>query len=162
MTSYEQVNDNFFALIERDWEFFNYYDIPEDEAIALAEKRARQLMEEAIRLIDTKCLPQIDFSQRNEEDTGFAFDLTTREAYLIPMVMFFIYLRRDIAKLKMYEVNYTASEIKVFDPSNARDSFLRMYTSVKDEVDQLIDDYKNTDRNTGRYLMFDPSKYDVE
>lgn len=164
-TSYEEINDWFFSLIEKDWEFFNYYGLPENEAIALAQDRASKYREEAIRLIMTRCLPQIDFTQREVDESGneigFAFAFNGQEELLVPMLMYKSYLFRDVAKLKTYNVNFTASAIKVFDPSNARTSFESLYKQVELEVNQLIHDYKNTDRLTGQYRTFDPAKYDI-
>ena len=162
MTTYEQVNDWFFALIEKDMEFFHYFEVSDDEAIKLAQERAQHYLEEAVRLIRTKCLPQVDFTNRavdnDGNEIGFAFDFNGQEELLVPMLMYRFYLFRDIAKLKTYNVNFSSSAIKVFDPSNARTTFQNLYNQIAIETDQLIDDYKNTDRVTGRYRTFDPAK----
>lgn len=166
MTSYEQVNDWFFALIEKDMEFFHYFELSDDEAIKLAQNRASKYREEAVRLIRTKCLPQIDWTQRAKDDdgneVGFDFDFNGHEELLLPMLMYRFYLFRDISKLKTYNVNFSSSAIKVFDPSNARTTFKNLYDQVVIETDQLIDDYKNYDRTTGQYRTFDPAKYDTQ
>ena len=161
MTTYEQVFDWFYTLVEKDWEFFNYYNVPQDEALKIAQDRASRYLEEAVRTIMMKALPQVDFTQRSEDGTGFAFDFTPQEALLIPRLMHQYYLFREFAYLKTREVNFTSSDLKVFDPSNARYSFNEMYRMVETETAQLLDDYKNTDRLTGKYRAFDPKKFDV-
>ena len=161
MTTYEQVYDWFYALVEKDWEFFHYYGVTQDEAIKIARDRAAQYLDEAVRTIMMKALPQVDFTQRSEDGTGFAFDFTPQEALLVPRLMHQYYLFREFAYLKTREVNFTSSDLKVFDPSNARYSFNEMYRMVEAETAQLLDDYKNTDRLTGKYRAFDPKKFDI-
>lgn len=161
MTTYEQVYDWFYTLVEKDWEFFNYYRVTQEEALKIAQDRASRYLEEAVRTIMMKALPQVDFTQRSEDGTGFAFDFTPQEALLVPRLMHQYYLFREFSYLKTREVNFTSSDLKVFDPSNARYSFNEMYRMVSEETAQLLDDYKNTDRLTGRYRAFDPKKFDV-
>ena len=161
MTTYEQVFDWFYALVEKDYEFFNYYEVTPEEAIKIAQNRASNYLEEAVRTIMMKALPQVDFTQRSEDGTGFAFDFTPQEALLIPRLMHQHYLFREFSYLKTREVNFTSSDLKVFDPSNARYSFNEMYRMVEEDNALLLDAYKNTDRNTGRFRAFDPKKFDI-
>ena len=162
MTKYTDIKEWFYSLIEKDEQFFNYYDIPQNEALEIAHERADRYLEEAVRVIQTECMPQVDFSKRTEASDGFDFEFTQTELLLISMIMYERYLFRDFSYLKTYNVNFTSSEIKVFDPSNARTSFMEMYNSVKEENARLKDIYKNTDRLTGAYRTFDVSLYDVE
>lgn len=162
MTSYEQIKDSFFSMIEKDEDFFNYYNIPLKEAEELAEQRADQYMEEAVRLIVTKCQPSADFSKRTEDGTGFELTFNQSEGLLVPSIMYEFYLFRDFSKLKTYREHFTASEIKVFDPSNARTTFLKIYNEVHMMNEQLLDEYRNTDRDTGKYKTIDVSRYDTE
>lgn len=162
MTTYEQVYQWFFDRIEKDMDFFHYYGVPEDEAMEIAVTRAHNYMEEAVRTIQFECMPQIDFSLRTADKTGFDFDFTSSEQLLIPLVMYQMYMHRDFAKLKTYNVNFTSTDLKVFDPSNARKTFLEFYEKISEEVDRLKDYYKNTDRLTGKYRTFDVTLYDTE
>lgn len=157
-TTYEQVFNLFFKRIEKDEDFFRYYELTADEALALAKERASTYLEEAIGIIMSKALPQINFNDR--DDTKFNFEFNSMEKLLVPSLMYEMYLDRDIAYLKLYEVNFTSSDLKVFSPSDARTSFMTMYKSVKSYNEQLLDDYKNIDRNTGKYKKLDYSKYD--
>lgn len=164
MTKYSDIKEWFYTLIEKDEDFFNYYEIPINEALEIAETRSSKYLEEAVCVIQTECMPQIDFSKRieTEEGNGFDFDFSNSEKLLLPMIMYERYLFRDFSYLKTYNVNFTSSEIKVFDPSNARTSFMEMYKSVQEEVAKLKDLYKNSDRLTGAYRTFDVSQYDME
>lgn len=159
MTTYSQVFELFFKRIEKDEDFFKYYELTVEEALALAQERAAAYLEEAVGILELKCLPQIDFNNRTAD--GFAFEFNAAEKLLIPSLMYEMYLDRDVAYLKLYEVNFTASELKVFSPSDARNSFMNMYNSVKAYNEQLIDDYKNSDRKTGGYRKLDYTKYDI-
>ena len=67
-------------------------------------------------------------------------------------MMFQVYLSRSIAKLKTLEVNYSSSDLKVFDPSNARTSFMTMYEKVCQDNAFLIEEYKSRDRLTGAFI----------
>lgn len=160
MTTFEQVREWFYKRIEKDEEYFSYYGCTAEEAIEIARIRADSYLEEAIGLICAKALPQIDFSDRSE--TGFNFDFNQTERLLIPSLMYEFYIDRDIALLKLKEVNYTATEIRVFDPSNARTSFKALYDTVREYNAQLLDDYKNTDRKTGKFITLDFSLYDTQ
>lgn len=156
-TTYEQIFDLFFRRIEKDEDFFRYYELSAEEALALAKERASAYLEEAIGIVMSKTLPQIDFN--NRDDTKFNFEFNSMERLLIPSLMYEMYLDRDIAYLKLYEVNFTSSDLKVFSPSDARTSFMTMYNSVKAYNEQLLDDYKNIDRETGKYKRLDYAKY---
>lgn len=159
MTTYQQLIELFFKRIEKDEDFFHYYDLTIEKALELAKERASTYLEEAIGIVDLKGAPQVNFNERTGD--GFSFDFNATEKLLIPSLMYEMYLDRDVAYLKTYEVNFTASELKVFSPSDARNSFMTMYNSVKAYNEQLLDDYKNIDRETGKFRKLNYSKYDV-
>lgn len=161
VTTYEQVFDWFYSLVEKDYEFFHYYSVTPEEAMKIAQDRAAQYLEEAVSTIIMSAFPQVDFMSRSEDGKGFNFGFTPQERILIPSLMHQRYLYRDFSYLKTREVNYTSSDLKVFDPSNARYSFNDMYEKISNENDRLLDTYKNTDRLTGKFRMFDPKKYDI-
>ena len=149
----------FLKKIERDKHFFQYYDMPDDAAMELAIKRAKTFLDEAIGRVLIECQPEVDFLTRTEEG-NFIFDWTSQEKILIPSLMYEAYLNRDFAYLKTLSVNYTSTNLKVFDPSNARATFLDMYNKICEENRHLIDRYKNTNRLTGQYKSVNFSDYD--
>lgn len=162
MTPYSDIYERFFHRIEEDRDFFDYYKLPEVDMLAVATKRANAYMEEAVSRILIYCLPQIDFSKRTGDDSGFAETLTPGEIYLIASLMFEQYMERDIAYLKRLSVNYTSKELNVFSPDNWRNSFQAMFENVQHKNAELIDRYKNTDRLTGQFRSINFAAYDTE
>lgn len=161
-TPYESIISKFFRRIEKDRRFFKYCGLDEYASMALAKERAAGLLDEAVSILSLKGNPTVDFSDRDDYVQEFGFELTGNEIYLLSSIMYLQYLERDFSYLKTLSVNYTDTSLRVFDPSNARSTFLSIYTAVKEEVDGLIDVYKNTDRNTGGYLGVDFDSYDTE
>ncbi len=160
MTSFETIIDMFMHRVEEDKRFFNYYGLNDRESLALAYERAAVYFDEARAILMFKGRPQVNFDDVDPVLKQFNFDLTPREKYLLSSLMYLQHLDRSIAYLKTLSVNYTSTDLRVFDPSNARKTFMTMYQSVKNECDELLDWYKNTDRNDGDYLGIDFAKYD--
>ena len=158
-TSIETPIELFLRRIEEDKKFFNYYNLMPFEAMELAKKRAKHFLEEAIGRISIECQPEVDFTER-DEDGNFTFEWTAQEKFLIPAIMYEIYLNRDFAYLKSLNVNFTSSELKTFDPSNARKSFLELYNKVKEENKHLIARYRDTERSNGSYKTVNFASYD--
>lgn len=161
-TSYSEIYNAFLRRIELDRKFFNYLHLTPGQANEVVLERSRGLLNEAAAIIVSYCSPSVDFNDRDDEVEQFNFDMTTREKYLISSLMYQQYLERDIAKLKCLNVNYTPTELRVFDPSNARESFLNIYDRVCKQNEQLLDEYKNRDRDSGEYISVDFAKYDEE
>lgn len=158
-TPFETLIQRFFRRIEKDREFFNYLNMSDDDAMSLAIERARGLLFEAIELINLKAVPSVDFNDYDESLQCFNFELTNNEIMLISSFMYQQYLERDIAKLKCLSVNYTSSNLKVFDPSNARSTFESLYNNVCDKNEILLDEYNSKDRENNQLLSIDYSKY---
>lgn len=160
-TSIETPIELFLCKIEKDKSFFDYYNLTDFKSLELAKQRAGFFLEEAIGRLLLECQPDVDFTQR-DEDGNFVFEWTAQEKILIPSLMYEIYLSRDFAYLKTLNVDYTPSELKVFDPSNARTTFLAMYDKVKKENERLLARYKDTQRSNGAYKAIDFSSFDFE
>ena len=161
-TSFEKPINRFFYRIEEDREFFRYFDLDETAAMQLAHQRATHYLMDAIDRIMIDGMPAIDFGDYDEVLAEFNEDLTSKEIYLLASLMYECYLSKDIAKLKTYTVNYTHVDLKVFDPSNARNSFMEMYESVRLQNERLLDMYRCTDRLTGQFKTIDFASYDEE
>lgn len=160
-TSIETPIELFLRKIEKDKSFFDYYNLADFKSLELAKQRAEFFLKEAIGRLLLECQPDVDFTQR-DEDGNFVFEWTAQEKILIPSLMYEIYLSRDFAYLKTLNVDYTSSALKVFDPSNARTTFLAMYDKVKKENEHLLARYKDTQRNNGSYKTIDFSSFDFE
>lgn len=162
MTSYQTVIDMFYRRIEKDKEFFLYFNLSPDQSMALARERAMGYLDEALAEIILMCQPTVDFTDRDDAAAEFNFDLTATEKLLISALMYRQYLQRDISYLKTLSRDYTATDLRVFSPSEARATFMEMFTAVDAECDRLKDMYKNTDRESGKYIGIDFDAYDSE
>lgn len=162
MTSFNILIDRFFHRIETDRGFFNYFNLTDNEAMELANQRAEALLYEAIDLLSLRTTHDINFADINYKNKCFNFDLTDKEIMLVSSFMYQQYLERDIAKLKVLSVNYTSSNLKVFDPSNARSTFKELYEKVCANNDLLLDEYNNKDRETNQFIRIDYGSYEED
>lgn len=161
-TSFELPIERFFYRIEEDRDFFQYLNLDETHAMQLAHCRASHYLTNAVDRLMMDGMPDIDLTDCDLVLAEFNADLTSKEVFLLASLMYEYYLEKDIAKLKTYTVNYTHVDLKVFDPSNARSSFMEMYNSVKAQNEKLLDTYRNTDRLTGAFKAIDFSSYSEE
>lgn len=159
-TSIQKPIDSFLLRVEADRSFWQYFNLSESEAMGLARQRARNYLQEAIALLILNCSPEPGLFEMDAELGVFVNDLTDVEVYILGSLMFEAYLTRDIAKLKTMNVNFTATDLRVFDPSNARSTFMDMYRAVQAENRLLLDSYRNTDRLTGSFKSIDYASYD--
>ena len=164
MTPCSDLITSFFARIEKDRDFFDYYNIiDEDEIMEIARTRATNYLYEAIGRVIIDTTPSIEFKITTNEnnESFFEDDLTEQEKFILVSLMYEYYLSRDISYLKILDVNYTSSDLKVYDPSNARSSFMEMYKEVCSQNKALLDKYKNTDRLTGKFKTINFDLYDI-
>ena len=159
-TPYLVPIEAFLKRIEEDRNFFNYLNLTDDEAMEIAYSRAKNFLFEAIGELTLKCTPIIDFYDTDDVLEEFTSDWTGQEVYLISSLMYQQYLDRDIAKLKCLSVNYTSTDLRVFDPSNARTTYKALYDTVCSKNLQSIDDYASRDRLTGKLIGINFSSYD--
>lgn len=149
-TSFDTIFTVFFDKIEKDSEFFNYYNLTNQQALDLAVERAESYLKESIVKLTLKCTPDIDFKDYNITTKLINVDLTTTEIDLLANLMFEMYMAKDIAKLKSRETNFTPKDLQVFSASQSRKSFMDMYNDVKKDNLILIADYASVDRLTGK------------
>lgn len=160
-TSYDVLYAAFFRRVEEDRDFFQYINLSNDESMNLAKIRALGFLHEACARLAFDCPEGSDFLDYDDESFEFGFDLTKKEVHLVASLMYENYLNRDIAKLKCLSVNFTSTDLRVFDPSNARKTFMDMYLAVKAENDYMVDTYRCTDAE-GAYYGIDFQSYDDE
>lgn len=161
-TSYSVLINKFFDFIEKDRDFFNYFGVDDVVAMEIAQNRAKNYLDEAVWRMTLECHPSIDLTDRDDETAEFNVDLNGNETLLLSSLMYEYYLLRDISYLKLQNVNYTSTELRVFDPSNARSSFYEMFEGVCNRNKMLIDNYNSTDRNSGSLLGVDYTTYNVD
>ena len=159
-TNFSVPIEYFFRRVEEDRKFFNYFALTDEEAMNIARIRATQYLYESVTRIVFECPDKADYFAYDANSSSFTGDLTQREILLLSSLMYEMYLNRDIAKLKCWNVNFTPTDLRVFDPSNARKTFLSMYNTVVSENDHLMDVYRNSDRETGVMVGIDFSAYE--
>lgn len=161
-TPWLEVHDLFFHKIEEDGTFFDYFNLTEGESMELAVERANSILQEATARLNLEIDNGVDFLDYDAEKAEFNFDLTGTEKYLLACLQYEIYLSRTIAKLRVFEMNFVPNDLRVFSPKGDRESFLRLYETIKAENVLLIDRYKSKDRRTNAKREIDYASYNEE
>lgn len=161
-TLYSVPINLFLKRVEKDINFFNYFNLDDIEAMELANERAMTYLGEAIGRVMLECQPTVDFTDANDELQSFNFDFSAQEKLVIPSLMYEYYLNRNIAYLALQSVDYTPTELRVFDKSNARKSFIEMYDKVCKENERLLEEYRNRNRTTGAFVGIDYTKNNID
>ena len=60
-TSFEKIIAKFFRKIEKDRDFFAYYNVDFSEAMSLAREQANGYLLEAVEKLTDECVPDVDF-----------------------------------------------------------------------------------------------------
>ena len=159
-TSFDKITSRLLRKIEKDKDFFSYYNLSVSEVQSLVTEQATGYLYDAIDLLTSKCEPPVDMYNYDEELMEFNFELTQREIGLLASLMYEVYFERDEALLKAFKIRMTPSDLNQFSPANERKSFEDMLQRIKDENTNKIAKYVSTDRNTGKRKMIDHSQYD--
>lgn len=159
-TSFDKITSRLLRKIEKDKDFFAYYNLSVSEVQSLVMEQATGYLYDAIDLLTSKCEPPVDMYNYDEELMEFNFELTQREIGLLASLMYEVYFERDEALLKAFKIRMTPSDLNQFSPANERKSFEDMLQRIKDENTNKIAKYVSTDRNTGKRKMIDHSQYD--
>lgn len=161
-TSFDKVITRLLRKIEKDKDFFAYYNLSVSEVQSLVLEQAVGYLYDAVDLLTSKCEPDVDFYDYDEELQIFNFELTQREIGLLSSLMYEVYFERDEALLKAFKIRMTPSDLNQFSPANERKSFEDMLQRIKNENINKISKYISTDRNTGKRKTIDHSQYDYE
>ena len=157
-TTRQTIKDTFYNKIENDEAFFEYFNLPDNEAVELAEKRADNLLNEAVAYFKVKAKnSNLDFTL--DEDGNFEADFTELEIDMLAEIMNFLLFNRDYNRLKNLDMNFTPKDLQVFSPSANRKTFLDMYQALKHEVSAMIKDYCDRDRDNDKLITIDYSSY---
>ena len=143
-TPISKIIERFFHIIEEDEEFFDYYNLTDEESLQLATERANAIVEEALTMWKWRCNVPVSLTiidefivENDERYRAVEGDLTSDEINIVARLMFEIYIHRDIAKFKKDEINFTPKDLQKFSPSNSRKTFMAMYKDIHD--DNLIE-----------------------
>lgn len=159
-TSFDKVTSRLLRKIEKDKDFFEYYNLSVSEVQSIVMEQAVGYLYDAIDLLTSKCEPDTDFYNYDEELLQFNFELTQREIGLLASLMYEVYFERDEALLKAFKIRMTPSDLSTFSPANERKTFEDMLQRIKNENTNKIAKYVSTDRNTGKRKIIDHSQYD--
>ena len=147
-TSFSKILNKFYDRIEKDQDFFDYYNVDILEATVIAKNRAKNYLCEALDELSCLSNIEVDFSDYDEEIETVNFKLYPKEIRLIVELMFLLYMKRDETLLHAMEINFTPSDLTVFSPANERTSYRNFISQLEHNVELKIDDYKNRDRKT--------------
>ena len=149
-TTFDYLFNRFYRRIEKDEDFFNYYNVDLEEAIQLAHERAKGCLIDALDRLSSTSNLQVDFSNYDEEIEEFGFKTTNKENKLIVDLMFQVYMERDLPLLHAFKINFTPSDLTVFSPANERNSYEAFIARLNNDNEIALDDYKSRDRKTGK------------
>ena len=149
-TTFDYLFNRFYKRIEKDEEFFNYYNVDVEEAIQLAHERARGCLIDALDRLSSTSNLQVDFLVYFEEIEELGFKTTNKENKLIVDLMFQVYMERDLPLLHAFKINFTPSDLTVFSPANERNSYEAFIARLDNDNEIALDDYKSRDRETGK------------
>ena len=161
-TSFEKVINKFFRKIEKDREFFSYYNVSLEEAMQLAKEQANGYLLEAVEKLTDECVPDVDFFDYDEELQVFNFKLTEKEIGLLTDLMREVYFERDFVTLKAFKIAMTPSDLNQFSPATERKTFTDMVNGIKSENVGKISQYASVDRITGKKKLINYSQYNED
>lgn len=163
MTAFNDVVQAFYHYIENDVDFFEYFELDEEQSMAVAKQRAMVLLGEAISYIKRKLIIENVFSKVEEvvEDgegevityMAFTETLTDVEINLLVKAMFLMYLNRDITVLRTFHGVMTSSDLNMYSPANERKTFMAMVQQYEENLKIEISEYSMLDRETGQYIQ---------
>lgn len=161
-TSFEKIINKFFRKIEKDREFFSYYNVSLEDAMQLAKEQANGYLLEAVEKLTDECIPDIDFFDYDEELQVFNFKLTEKEIGLLTDLMREVYFERDFVTLKAFKIAMTPSDLNQFSPASERKTFTDMVNGIKSENVGKISQYASVDRVTGKKKLINYSQYNED
>ena len=161
-TSFEKVINKFFRKIEKDREFFSYYNVTLEDAMQLAKEQANGYLLEAVEKLTDECVPDVDFFDYDEELQVFNFKLTDKEIGLLTDLMREVYFERDFVTLKAFKIAMTPSDLNQFSPASERKTFTDMVNGIKSENVGKISQYASVDRMTGKKKLINYSQYNED
>lgn len=163
MTTFEEVYNAFYNKMEADENFFNYFDLTEDEVLSLIKDRAHTFLMESIAIILRKCDVDgpISFDDYDDDLETFNFDLTLDEIDMLASLMYEAEYRREFSKLKT-RLQHVPTTLQVFSPANERKTIQAFYDLIHSENMTMLDNYMAKDRTTHRRKLIDYASYAEE
>lgn len=146
----KDIIERFYHYIENDTDFFDYFELNEEQCMEVALQRSSVLLVEAISYLCRKIGVGSAFFV-NEDGTAMTEDLSEVEIDLLVKAMFLCYLRRDLTTLRTFQGVLTSSDLNIYSPANERKTFNDMVKAFEDELKIEISEYCMIDRITGQF-----------
>lgn len=163
MTSYQEIFNRTLHRIEKDTDFFSYYNVSPEQAEQLVMEQLVSYLPDAIDKIYERGCPEVDFyGAMDDKLQQFNIDLTRREIGLISSLMFLVFLERQLALLGAFKLRMSPGDLNTFSTANERNSFKALVSDVRHECDIALSHYFSVDRLTNSYKTIDHSAYDYE
>lgn len=155
------VLDSFHMKIEKDFDFFEYQNVSDDDAAKIIEERSLRYLNEAISKMYLYGSPDISLEYKTNEN---CFDemLTRIEIELISSLMAESHFHRDYASLKANQIQFSPKELNHFSPANERKTFVEMYKGIVEENRISLSQYFSRDRLTNKLKGIDYASHQSE
>lgn len=162
MTSFDEIFDRALHRIEKDGDFFSYFNVSQQETEEIIRQRLLSYLIDSVDKVYEYGNPQINMYDYDLELQQFNVDLTKREIGLLSSLMFLVHLERSEAVLDAFKHRMSPSDLTVFSPKGERDSFMNMLRDVRHECSINLSRYFSTDRLTNEHLTIQHDQYDYE
>lgn len=115
MTAFSEIYDKFYELVETDSNFFQYFDLSENEVRDLVHDRAKSYLMESLSVITRNIEPEEDFSfdDYDSELEEFNSDLTFDEIDMLAHLMLEQHFKREFGKLKAFSAQDLPTSLQV-------------------------------------------------
>lgn len=161
MTAFSDVYDKFYELVETDSNFFQYFDLTENEVRDFVHDRAKSYLMESLSVITRNIEPEEDFSfdDYDSELEEFNSDLTFDEIDMLAHLMLEQHFKREFGKLKAFSAQDLPTSLQVFSPANERTSIRALVKDIHEENMTMLDNYMAKDRSTRKRKTIDYDTY---
>ena len=161
MTAFSEIYDKFYELVETDSNFFQYFDLTENEVQDLVHDRAKSYLMESLSVITRNIEPEEDFSfdDYDSEPEEFNSDLTFDEIDMLAHLMLEQHFKREFGKLKAFSAQDLPTSLQVFSPANERTSIRALVKDIHEENMTMLDNYMAKDRSTRKRKTIDYDTY---
>lgn len=161
MTAFSEIYDKFYELVETDSNFFQYFDLSENEVRGLVHDRAKSYLMESLSVITRNIEPEEDFSfdDYDSELEEFNSDLTFDEIDMLAHLMLEQHFKREFGKLKAFSAQDLPTSLQVFSPANERTSIRALVKDIHEENMTMLDNYMAKDRSTRKRKTIDYDTY---
>ena len=161
MTAFSDVYDKFYELVETDSNFFQYFDLTENEVRDLVHDHAKSYLMESLSVITRNIEPEEDFSfdDYDSELEEFNSDLTFDEIDMLAHLMLEQHFKREFGKLKAFSAQDLPTSLQVFSPANERTSIRALVKDIHEENMTMLDNYMAKDRSTRKRKTIDYDTY---